>query len=212
MPDIIPTQSTKLMIFLDIPIDTKIYLFISIVAAISVHEFAHALAADLLGDPTPRSQDRLTLNPLKHLDQTGTILLIVAGLGWGKPVYCDPRKFRGDPRTGLAIVSAAGPASNLLLAYIASLILRLDPGQDLFGLFIWINIRLMLFNLIPLAPLDGYKIAVRLLPYNLASSYSHFAGQPYVLLLLFAWEYVGTFSLINLYMAPITSYIMRLLM
>ena len=141
MPDIIPTQSTKLMIFLDIPIDTKIYLFISIVAAISVHEFAHALAADLLGDPTPRSQDRLTLNPLKHLDQTGTILLIVAGLGWGKPVYCDPRKFRGDPRTGLAIVSAAGPASNLLLAYIASLILRLDPGQDLFGLFIWININ-----------------------------------------------------------------------
>jgi Zn-dependent protease len=186
------------MLFLPIPIEAKIYLFVSIIAAISVHEFAHALAADLLGDPTPRSQDRLTLNPLKHLDKSGTLLLALFGLGWGKPVYCDPRKFRGDPLTGLAIVSAAGPASNLLLAYIASLILRLDPGQDIFAYFIYINIRLMLFNLIPLAPLDGYKIAVRLLPHDLAASYSRFAGQPYALLLLFAFEWVSDFSVIKL--------------
>ena len=211
MTDIISLTECKLMLFLPIPIETKIYLFISIVAAISVHEFAHALAADLLGAPTPRSQGKLTLNPLKQLDLNGIIFLLVAGFGWGKTVF-DPRKFRGDPRTGITIVSAAGPASHLLLAYIASIILRLDPGQDLFAYFIWINIRLMLFNLIPLVPLDGYNIAVGLLPHDLASSYSRFAGQPYALLLLFAFEWVSDFSLINLYTEPITSYILQLLM
>jgi len=199
------------MIFLPIPLDTKIYLFVSIIAAISVHEFAHALAADLLGDPTPRSQGKLTLNPLKHIDLTCTILLLVVGLGYGKTVV-DPRKLRGDKLTGIAIVSAAGPASNLLLAYIASVILRLDPGQTIFAFFIWINIRLMLFNLLPLAPLDGYSIAIGLLPPNLASSYSRFAGQHFAILFLFAVEYVSEFSLLNLYMEPITSYILRLLM
>ena len=118
--DIIQSQSTKIM-FLD-NFDPILYLsrIIILILAISVHEFAHALAADWLGDPTPRSQGRLTLDPRKHLDAFGSIMFLIAGFGWGKPVYTNPRNFKGDPRTGMAVVAAAGPMSNLLIADIGS--------------------------------------------------------------------------------------------
>ena len=156
--------------------DPILYLsrIIILILAISVHEFAHALAADWLGDPTPRSQGRLTLDPRKHLDAFGSIMFLIAGFGWGKPVYTDPRNFRGDPRTGMAIVAAAGPMSNLLLAYIGSLLYRVGLVQTEISyyflfLFVSLNILLMLFNLLPIAPLDGYQVTVGLLPYEIAT-------------------------------------------
>ncbi|MBI4771617.1 MAG: site-2 protease family protein [Chloroflexi bacterium] len=152
---------------------------LTLVIAFTVHEFAHAWAAEQQGDPTARLQGRLTLNPLTHLDPLGSLLLIVAGFGWAKPVPFNPYNLRSGPRTGTAIVAAAGPFSNLALALLAAIPFkfglvtlsealaagRLLPSASNFLLeFIWINLILLFFNLIPLPPLDGHKIAVGLLP------------------------------------------------
>ena len=96
----------------------------ALLTAITIHEFAHAYSADRLGDPTPRSQGRLTLNPLAHLDPLGTLMLILVRFGWGKPVQFDPYNL-ANPKRDAAIISFAGPLSNLILATILSIILRL---------------------------------------------------------------------------------------
>lgn len=150
---------------------------ITLVIAFTLHEFSHAKAADLLGDPTPRAAGRLTLNPLAHLDPLGTLMLIVAGFGWAKPVPINPAALRQKNRAGTMLVSLAGPLSNLVLAASAAMIIRLGlasiyaqgsswlptPGQFLLE-FVYINVALFLFNLIPLAPLDGEKVMEYLLP------------------------------------------------
>ena len=134
--------------------------------------------ADYLGDPTPRRMGRITLNPLKHLDPIGTLLLIIAGFGWAKPVMINPMNMRGNPRTSMAIVAAAGPISNLLMAAIAAVFFRLGlvsfvQSSGAFSLsllmseFIWINLILAFFNLIPIPPLDGSKILYAILPSEL---------------------------------------------
>lgn len=149
-----------------------------LIIAFTVHELSHAVTADYLGDPTPRRMGRITLNPLKHLDPIGTLLLIVAGFGWAKPVMINPMNMRGNPRTSMAIVAAAGPISNLLMAAIAAVFFRLGlvsfvQGSGAFSLsllmseFIWINLILAFFNLIPIPPLDGSKILYALLPSEL---------------------------------------------
>lgn len=131
--------------------------------ALPVHELAHAWAADELGDDTPRSMGRLTLNPLAHLDPLGTILLLFGTFGWAKPVPVNVYKLRNG-MTGLVLVAAAGPASNLVLALIAAIPFRLNllsfssPFADIVAQFILINLSLLLFNLIPIVPLDGSKI------------------------------------------------------
>jgi Zn-dependent protease len=156
-------------------LSTIIARVLALVIAFTVHELAHALTADYLGDPTPRRMGRITLNPLKHLDPFGTILLIVAGFGWAKPVMVNPMNMRGNPRTSMAIVAAAGPLSNLILAAIGAMFVRfglisfteassgLSPAF-LLGEFIWINLILAFFNLIPIPPLDGSKILFAILP------------------------------------------------
>ena len=192
--------------------DPILYLsrIIILILAISVHEFAHALAADWLGDPTPRSQGRLTLDPRKHLDAFGSIMFLIAGFGWGKPVYTDPRNFKGDPRTGMAVVAAAGPASNLLLAYIGSILYRLGLVQTEISyyflfLFVSLNILLMLFNLIPISPLDGYQVTVGLLPYEIATVIARYQGQgPLMLMLLIVAGSIFNFNLLGLILGPIT--------
>jgi Zn-dependent protease len=145
--------------------------------AFTIHELAHAVTADRLGDPTPRRMGRITLNPLAHLDPLGTILLLLAGFGWAKPVMVNPMNFRGNPRTGMAIVAAAGPISNLVMAALGALIVRFgivslnelisgafpSPGFFL-SVFIQINLILAFFNLIPIPPLDGSKILFAMLP------------------------------------------------
>lgn len=151
----------------------------AVIIAITIHEFSHAKAADMLGDRTPRSQGRLTLNPLSHLDPMGFILLMFAHVGWGKPVEINPNNFTSNKSksTCEAIVSLAGPLSNFILAFVLIFITRLldvfvpqidDEGllYLLIDITITINIGLGVFNLIPLPPLDGEKIFKSILPYR----------------------------------------------
>jgi Zn-dependent protease len=142
----------------------------ALILAIALHEYAHALAADLQGDRLPRAMGRLTLNPIRHLDPLGTLLIIIAGFGWGKPV-----EFRiealSSKRFGAAIVALAGPAMNLVLATLGSFLFRFaqDANAPLFLLeflftFTVINSILAVFNLIPVPPLDGSRLLTIFLP------------------------------------------------
>ena len=137
-----------------------------------VHEFAHAAMAVQLGDDTPRYQGRYTLNPLVHIDPMGAILILFTGFGWAKPVQWNPRNVKIDPRLASILVSLAGPVSNLLLAIIAlvlwSTFLPPVPFIDRFiSFFVYINVLLFVFNLIPVPPLDGSHILFALLPDDL---------------------------------------------
>ena len=139
----------------------------SLIIAISLHEFGHALAADVQGDHGPRQAGRLTLNPLRHLDPVGSLFLVLAGFGWGKPVQFSPRALRSR-RAGAAIVAIAGPAMNVLLALLgAFLATKTTPGtvSYLFALeMVHINVLLAIFNLIPIPPLDGSRLLTIFLP------------------------------------------------
>ncbi len=155
-----------------------------VLIALTFHEFAHAWAANKLGDETPKVQGRLNLNPLSHIDPVGFIFLIVAGFGWGKPVQIDPRNFNGKHSISKAeaIVSAAGPIMNFILAFVFLIIyyilfvvtgalngLSMQWQQIIFAVIsyiISINIGLGVFNLIPIPPLDGSKILMHFLPYK----------------------------------------------
>ena len=151
----------------------------AVVIAMTFHEFAHAWAADKFGDTTPRAQGRLTLNPTAHIDPFGFVLLLFAGVGWGRPVQINPNNFTSNKSraTCEAWVSLAGPLSNFILAIIFTVIYYLlgnfAPATQLVAIImtlilytITINIGLGVFNLIPLPPLDGEKIFRNILPYN----------------------------------------------
>lgn len=151
----------------------------AVVIAMTFHEFAHAWAADRLGDTTPRSQGRLTLDPTSHIDPFGFVLLLFAGVGWGKPVMINPNNFTSNKSraTCEALVSFAGPLMNFILAIVFTIIyyilVKFVPFSQIIGIIITlllytisINIGLGVFNLIPLPPLDGEKIFRNILPYN----------------------------------------------
>jgi Zn-dependent protease len=145
-----------------------------LIIAITVHEFSHAYVAHLRGDETARMHGRVSLNPLAHLDWMGTLMLFVAGFGWGKPVPVDSNNLRAPVRLSWAAVSVAGVFSNLLLAAVISLPIRLGLVGYPFGNFgtllaymVQINIVLAVFNLIPFPPLDGFNILSAALPANI---------------------------------------------
>ncbi|ADU51247.1 peptidase M50 [Thermaerobacter marianensis DSM 12885] len=129
--------------------------------ALVLHEYAHARVADRLGDPTPRAAGRLTLEPLAHLDPVGTLLLVVFGFGWAKPVPVNPWYFR-NPLAGMALVAAAGPVTNLVLAFLTFVVWDLWQPAGLVGLAVQhvavINVYLAVFNLMPIPPLDGSRV------------------------------------------------------
>ncbi len=140
----------------------------SILIALTVHEFSHAFIAYKLGDYTAKAEGRLTLNPLKHLDPIGTIMIIIFRFGWAKPVPISEYSFK-NPTTGTMLVAFAGPLSNCILALIGTGIFHLlDSSNYLVNnfliFFVFINIALMLFNLLPIPPLDGHKIIRGILP------------------------------------------------
>jgi Zn-dependent protease len=154
------------------------FVFLAVVFAFTLHEFAHAYAADKFGDPTPRLMGRVTLNPRVHLDVLGTLLIFIAGFGWAKPVLINRANFK-KPRLMGIIVSIVGPLSNLLIAFFGLFIVYLlghfglydkmnfgvhEAITRFFGYLISLNVMLFLFNLLPLPPLDGYRIVQDLLP------------------------------------------------
>ncbi|OGD56744.1 hypothetical protein A2V71_04170 [Candidatus Berkelbacteria bacterium RBG_13_40_8] len=150
------------------PIQFLIFI-IAILISLTIHEFAHALIADRLGDPTPRLMGRLTLNPIAHLDLFGTIFLLIAGFGWGKPVIVNSRNFK-NPTWDNLTVSLAGPMSNLLLAIVLGLIIRFVPvgalATNLLTIVIFYNLVFMIFNFLPIPPLDGSKVLALFIPEN----------------------------------------------
>jgi Zn-dependent protease len=169
-----------------------------LVCSIALHEFGHAYSADYLGDPGPRREGRITLWPDKHFDPLGFTMLIITsivgfGLAWGKPVMVNPRYFK-HPNRDMMIVTACGPLMNLLLALLFGIPLRFMLSQaqfapdslvlEFFHYFVYINLSLMFFNLIPVPPLDGSKILYGLLPIDLASRYERFMGQYGMLFLM----------------------------
>jgi Zn-dependent protease len=141
---------------------------LAVVVGITIHEFSHALAAELLGDSTARYQGRLTLNPVAHFDLFGGLMILVSsltgfGFGWGKPVPVNPYRLRFGPRIGTALTSFAGPFSNIVLATLVGALLRLiGPIPPLLYLALWTvvstNLALAVFNLLPVPPLDGFGV------------------------------------------------------
>jgi Zn-dependent protease len=154
-----------------------ISLAVVMLVAFPIHELAHALAADYFGDDTPRQHGRITLNPFAHLDLVGSLMLLLAGFGWAKPVPVNEYTLAMRSRFSPALVALAGPASNLVLGLLSGIILAsgllpvpvevsryIPSAYEILYIFTVINFVLFFFNLIPLFPLDGEKIAVRFLP------------------------------------------------
>ncbi|NIM71017.1 MAG: site-2 protease family protein, partial [Xanthomonadales bacterium] len=180
-----------------------LFRFLALLPALVGHEFAHAWSADRLGDPTPRMQGRLTLNPLAHLDPMGTLMILFAPIGWARPVQVNPLNFR-DPARGMMLSTACGPASNLAQGVVVGLALRgllaylpghAVPGNLLVGylaILVMINFVLAIFNLIPLGPLDGHHIMEYYLPYPAKENYRRFNRQ-YGMLALFGLILVSFF-------------------
>jgi Zn-dependent protease len=183
-------------------IETLVWLP-AILIGITFHEAAHGWAAHLLGDKTPARQGRLTLNPLVHIDWLGFMMLVLFKFGWAKPVQVDPRNFTGvSPKTGMMLVSLAGPGMNLGLALAGIMILTMVPAgsanpasgwaQVFIEPLVYINLILAAFNLIPVPPLDGSKILAGILPDASARLiYSLEQYGPLILLLLIVTNSVG---------------------
>jgi len=172
-----------------------IFLIPAIIIGITVHEFSHAFMSVKLGDPTPKFQDRLTLNPLSHIDPFGLVALVLFGFGWGRPVQINPSYYKNGKRDRI-LVSLAGPLSNILVILITAIIFRFTINMT--SNFIWklgayiinINAVLCIFNLLPIPPLDGSKILLEILP--LDNKYQlYYKLQKYSLLIFIVFLATG---------------------
>jgi Zn-dependent protease len=175
-------------------------LAVAFIIALSLHEYGHAFAATLQGDPTAKLAGRLTINPIKHLDPVGTFMLVMVGFGWGKPVPFAPNKLRSK-RFGAAMVGIAGPVVNIILAFLAAFIyLRLNQARPpgLLAKFIvtslYLNVGLALFNLMPIPPLDGSRILSAVLPPDKQEILYFLDKWGFVILLLFAFLLFPAFA------------------
>jgi Zn-dependent protease len=196
---------------------------ITAILAFAYHEFAHAIVADRLGDPTPRSFGRISLNPIVHLDLFGVLMLFLAGFGWATtPV--NPNRLRGNPRTSMALVAIAGPAANLIMAILYALPIRLGvvqwaPSGDILPSLIMlllagiqINLLLFAFNLLPIPPLDGFTILIGLLPPELAYQLEPIRrfGPMILLAVIFFLPLIG-FNVFELFLFPVIDRLLLLL-
>lgn len=187
-----------------------VLIALALILSLTIHEFSHAVVADKLGDPTARMLGRVSLNPIAHLDPLGTLLLLFAGFGWGKPVPFDSTYLK-HPRRDAALIAFAGPFSNFILAILFGLIInifRVYGGVlgTLFYLIVLYNLLLGFFNLIPLHPLDGFKVIYGLMPKGLVSQWLQI--EPYgIFILLFL---ILTRSL-NSFLQPLLNFALKLL-
>lgn len=198
----------------------------ALIVGVAFHEFSHAITAYRLGDPTAKLMGRVHLNPLRHLDPTGTFFMFLGGFGWGKPTPVNPSRLRYGPQTGRAIVAAAGPVSNVLIAALAALPIQMglvdwwSPFTIPFSVSSWsagnylglylsavivFNVVLAVFNLLPVAPLDGFSVAVGILPRDMAMTFVRM--EPYgpgILMLLLVIPFVtqGQISVLHELMSP----------
>ena len=186
---------------------------IALLSAITIHEAAHAFTALRLGDDTAQKNGRLTLNPFAHLDTLGTIFLLVVGFGWGKPVPVNPNNFK-NPRKDEAIVALSGPFSNLCLATIMVIIFQLTQNfasTQLLNLFITIgyfNLIIMIFNLLPIPPLDGSRI-IRLIFGE--KTYSWLSYYGIYILIAIVFLPIGRYTIIDYILIPIVKIVENVL-
>lgn len=174
--------------------------------ALTGHEFAHGWVSGKLGDPTPEREGRMTLNPFAHLDITGTILMILTGFGWAKPVHVDPRYYKNQKR-GMALTAIAGPMANLIMAFIGLLIYaavfvvcyKLNVGTTIVKtvgglayIFAFKNLCFMVFNIIPIPPLDGAKVLGMFLPNR--AYYKMLQYERYAMLIIMVLSLSGAFG------------------
>ena len=203
---------------------------VAFVTGIAFHEFSHAWAANELGDATAARQGRLSLNPIRHLDPMGTALLLLIGFGWGKPTPVNPYNLRHGVKRGNAMVAAAGPISNFFFAALAALPIKLGlitsiasfdrigdaSGEQILGLFLLfivvINVSLGVFNLIPIHPLDGFKVAVGILPNELSRPLSNLAPWgPGILMTLIVIGWVTPFNPIGYIIGGLGSQVFKII-
>ncbi len=204
---------------------------IAILIAVSIHEWAHAITATRLGDPTPGDAGRLSMNPLAHLDLVGALFFLTVGFGWAKPVPINPLYFR-HPKRDICLTAIAGPASNLLLAFVSFMILMFlgqragfspwnllritETGSvwrafivQLLGASLFINLGLMAFNLLPIAPLDGSKVLQAFVPLKYTDRYEEFMRiGMYVLLALFVGEVLLGIPSLSLWVTTIMEWML----
>lgn len=180
--------------FLDI--QSLLFRIPALLVALAFHEYAHAVVSDSLGDPTPRMMGRLTVNPMAHFDVMGTLLLVLCGFGWAKPVPINPRYYK-NYKSGVIKVSLAGVGANFLIAFISALLVTilmtmgwLDPySYQFINWMIIYNIWFGLFNLIPLPPLDGSRVLSMILPGDLAYKYDNFNERySFIILMLLVFS------------------------
>ncbi|MEW5952851.1 MAG: site-2 protease family protein [Bacillota bacterium] len=200
----------------NIPTPFEIALLLpAIIIGLTFHELAHGYVAYRLGDSTAARQGRLTVNPIAHIDPIGFIALFLVGFGWAKPVPVNPFNMRGDPQRNMLLVSLAGPAANMVLAFVFAVLLGLGlanlfpHGHEIVVQIIYINIVLAVFNLLPIPPLDGSKILAGLLPPSQANVI--YALEQYGFIILLILLFTGVISkILSVIILPVFGLLMDL--
>jgi Zn-dependent protease len=206
--------------FLAFDLEMIPYVVITLAIAFSVHEFAHAWVAYKFGDHTAKNQGRLTLNPMKHLDPFGTLLLFIAGFGWARPVPVN-RFFFKNPRLAGILVSVAGPLSNLFLSMMGFVVLYGLVAVGLMEnlpnyvfvflkLFSYLNISLFVFNLLPFPPLDGYRIIEDLAPVNVRAKMTQYEQYGALIFLILVITPLDQYTIDPLYYTVVPSIVSTL--